>query len=244
LSHFCAIAHAQRFDRRRIPLLTTINETILAAARLKTINLQYGVDDTVYAQGAPSQFVYIIDEGALLRFKLLPGWRKSILQFLFPGDGFGFEISRYHLDAVQALTPVRVRAARRGALIAAATSNAGLSKLLFNSASRALATAEEQSTLLRGRHATERLALFLLDLDARLHGQIDLPMRRKHIANHLGLTEETISRKFSALQRLKIIRFVDDRQRRMVIRDKPRLQQLASDASDFDYSNTLKRRKT
>ena len=68
-------------------------------------------------------------------------------------------------------------------------------------------------------------------------------MTRTNIANYLGLTEETISRTFTALRRAKIIQY-GDRERLIAISDKRRLKQLATDASDFDYWSTVKRRKS
>jgi CRP/FNR family nitrogen fixation transcriptional regulator len=202
------------------------------------------VDDVIFGQGARAQFVYIVKKGALFRFRLLPDGRKSILQFLFPGDSFGFEVGRHHRDTVQTLTDAKVLAVGKEALIAAAASSVGLSNLLLTAATRAIATAHENSIVLRGRPAMERLALFLLDLDTRLHGQLDLPMSRRHIANHLGLTIETISRAFSALERLKVIRFQDKTQQRIIIHNKQRLQQCAADGSDIDYWSAINRRKT
>jgi CRP/FNR family nitrogen fixation transcriptional regulator len=108
----------------------------------------------------------------LCRYRLLPGRHKSILQFLLPGDSFGFEVGRYHLDTVKALIPTKVLAAGREALMdAAASIRARLSKALLASAVRALVAAEEQSIVLRAASSTERLALFLLDMDARLHAR-------------------------------------------------------------------------
>ena len=75
-------------------------------------------------------------------------------------------------------------------------------------------------------------------------GEIALPMGRRQIADHFGLRLETVSRAINAMQQEKIIQFRDREQRRVVIRDKQRLQRLASDASDFDYWSILKRRKT
>jgi CRP/FNR family transcriptional regulator, nitrogen fixation regulation protein len=226
--------------------LINIDRSTLAAAKLQTVILKYGINDTVCAQSAPAQFVYVAEEGALHRSRLLPGGTKSILQFLLPGDSFGIEAGRYDLDTVQALTPTKVLAVGREALMDAAASDVRLSKALLAAALRALAAAEEQSIVLRAASSTERLALFLLDMDARLHGRIDLPMTRTNIANYLGLTEETISRTFTALRRAKIIQFRTakqriDRQRGIAICDKQRLKQLATDASDFDHWSTLKR---
>ena len=68
--------------------------------------------------------------------------------------------------------------------------------------------------LLLGRKtALERLASFLLILMRRMrlkgnHDRVLLPMTRTDIADHLGLTIETVSRCFSKLKRERIIRFV------------------------------------
>ena len=100
--------------------------------------------------------------------------------------------------------------------------------------------------IMRVRSATEQIAQFLLEMKVRLskRGIIDLPMSRWQIADYFGLRIETVSRALSTFQRENIIKFQDSGQRRVVIRDRQRLQQLASDASDFDYWSILKHRKT
>jgi CRP-like cAMP-binding protein len=221
-----------------------IDRTILTAAKLQTIELRYGPGESVYERGVPAQFVYAVDKGALCRLRLLTGDRRSILQFLFPGHGFGYEAGRQHRDTVQALTHTKVLAAGREALLAAATSDRQLWNLLFTAATQTVAVAEDQAVL-RVRTAGEQIAQFLLEMEVHLsmRGQIDLPMNRRHIADYVGLRVETVSRAFSALQREKIIQFQDQTQRQLVIRDKQRLQLLASGASEFDYWSNLKNRK-
>lgn len=221
-----------------------IDRTILTAAKLQTIELRYGPGESVYERGAPAQFVYAVDKGALCRLRLLTADRRSILQFLFPGHGFGYEAGRQHRDTVQALTHTKVLAAGREALLAAATSDRQLWNSLFTAATQTVAVAEDQAVL-RVRTASEQIAQFLLEMEVHLsmRGQIDLPMNRRHIADYVGLRVETVSRAFSALQREKIIQFQDQTQRQLVIRDKQRLQLLASGASEFDYWSNLKNRK-
>jgi len=223
-----------------------IGRTILESAKLAIIELSYGPGETVYERGAPAQFVYLVDQGALCRFRLMPGDRRSVIQFLFPGDGFGYEIGRHHRDTVQALTQIKVLAASKDALLAAANSDGRLSSLLFSAAASAAVAAEGKADALRVRSSTEQIAQFLLDMEVRLsrRGEIALPMGRQQIADHFGLRLETVSRAINAMHQEKIIHFRDREQRRVVIRDKQRLQQLASDASDFDYWSILKRRKT
>jgi CRP-like cAMP-binding protein len=55
--------------------------------------------------------------------------------------------------------------------------------------------------------ATERVAAFLLDMERRIGagGRIILPMRRRDIADYLGVTLETVSRVLSQFTRLGAI---------------------------------------
>jgi CRP/FNR family transcriptional regulator len=214
------------------------------ATRLQTVDLSYRRGEIVYEKGAPAQFVYRVTAGALFRYKMLPGDgdRRSIIQFLFPGDAFGFETSRRHCDTVEALTDAKVRSVEKEALFEAAAISPRVSKALSSAAFWAARAAEDQSIGLRGRNATEQLALFFLEMDARLSkgGEIDLPMRRQHIADYYGLTIETVSRTINSFRRAKMIEFRDNvkLQRRVVIRDKNELSRLAPDASEFAWWKT------
>ena len=64
--------------------LINIEATILAAAKLKVIELSYNPRESIYERGAPAHFVYAVDTGALCRLRLIPKDRRSILRFLFP----------------------------------------------------------------------------------------------------------------------------------------------------------------
>jgi CRP/FNR family transcriptional regulator, nitrogen fixation regulation protein len=216
-------------------LLISLDNAILASANLQTINLSYSAGDTVFDRGAPAQFIYVVSIGALCRFRPLPRGRRAILQFLFAGDGFGYEPGNHHRDTVQALTATEVLATGRKGLVAAASKSRCLEALFF-AAARAFVIAEEQSLIVRGRTATERTALFLLEMNTRLAtaNEIVLPMGRKAIANYLGLTVETVSRVMNEFHRAKIIEIRDHTPRRITIRNKARLEKLASDAPNFE----------
>jgi CRP/FNR family transcriptional regulator, nitrogen fixation regulation protein len=216
--------------KRGPALLISLDNAILASANLKTTDLSYRGGDTVFERGTPAQFVYVVSTGALRRFRPLPGGRRSTLQFLFAGDGFGYEPGSHHRDTVQALTDTEVLATGRKGLVAASKSRC--SEALFFAAARAFVIAEEQSVIVRGRTATERTALFLLEMNTRLaaDNEIVLPMGRKDISDYLGLSLETVSRVMNKFHRAKIIEIRDYTPRRITICNKARLEKLASDA--------------
>jgi CRP-like cAMP-binding protein len=68
--------------------------------------------------------------------------------------------------------------------------------------------ARDQEHILRlGKLATERVADFILELAGRIpnRGTLQLPMSRQDIADHLGLTIETVSRTITNLTRTGMI---------------------------------------
>ena len=81
--------------------------------------------------------------------------------------------------------------------------------------------------LLGRKNAVEKIATFLLDLSRRTakNDQIDLPMSRTDIADHLGLTIETVSRSLTQLERQGVIELPAHR-RFIVLRNKPALERL------------------
>ena len=78
----------------------------------------------------------------------------------------------------------------------------------------------ENHILLLGRkNSQERVAAFLLEMNDRLPavGVIVLPMCRRDIADYLGLTLETVSRELSEFHRKGYLRFLDTKQRQIVV---------------------------
>jgi len=68
-----------------------------------------------------------------------------------------------------------------------------------------------QQLCVDGSDATQQIAIFLLDIEARLRRQcsveyeFDLPMSHENIANYLRLAPETVSRVISKLQQASVI---------------------------------------
>lgn len=81
--------------------------------------------------------------------------------------------------------------------------------------------------LLGRKSAKERIASFLLGLAKRTESvsAVELPMSRADIADHLGLTVESVSRALTQLERAGVIELPAHR-RTVVLRDKATLRRL------------------
>jgi CRP/FNR family transcriptional regulator len=155
------------------------------------------------------------------------GASRRITGFVFPGDLLGF--AEAPNAAAQAVTPV----------IAYRWDIEDLERLLRNDGDLQFCFLTKLSHELRCEHryaaslaemsAVQRLARFLLEVIGRNDGHgtprsFELPMSRSEIASYVGLTLESVSRKFSALERAGVLKFHG--RQRVEILDQPAFDRL------------------
>ena len=189
-----------------------------------------GATTVLFHEGDSADALYEVVTGVFRATKVFQDGRRQVVAFAYPGDVIGFghgEAYRFDCDA---LTPARVQVTARGDLGQAMRSRPELGEKLLAMAAGEVASMHDLSVLLCRKSAMERIAGFLLSLASRTgklgnDKRVSLPMCRADIADHLGLTIETVSRN---LTKLKVRRIVDLPDRgNFVIRDLERLQALA-----------------
>ena len=146
--------------------------------------------------------------GAVRLSKLTVDGRRQVLDFRVRGEFLGIPGLDIHAWTAEAICDVELRRYPLRRLEALVETRPGLARRLLALAARELKAAQDQMLLLGRKHAHERLASFLLRMaaaagqdDPRPGAAFDLPMSRNDIADHLGLTVETVSRAFTALRR-------------------------------------------
>jgi CRP-like cAMP-binding protein len=156
--------------------------------------------------------------------------RRYIVDFLLPGDVMGFVESPDQPVSAEAVTEVGLIAFPRVCFDRLARESADARKQLLCHMSANLLTAQQHLFVLGCQKADERVASFLLRLADRLDvvcgDRLDLTMSRQDIADHLGLTIETISRAFTALRSAGVILITNAQQ--LVLRDMAGLRALAA----------------
>ena len=167
----------------------------------------YAKDQEIFAEGARAAFVYKVLSGVVRTSKLLSDGRRQINAFHLAGDFFGIEDGDEYRFCAEAVGDCVVIAHRRNNLSALPGNDSQLSQELTVGMMRSLIRAQNHMLLLGRKSALERIATFLLDLAGRTGNgdAVDLPMSRSDIADHLGLTIETVSRSFTQLERQGVI---------------------------------------
>jgi CRP/FNR family transcriptional regulator len=141
-------------------------------------------------------------------YKLLADGRRQVVGFLVPGDFLGLAFGRTYVHTAEAITPVAACRFPRARFMGLLEEFPALERDILSRTSNELAAAQRQMLLLGRKTARERLASFLVDLAERSDadgGPLELPMGRADIADHLGLTIETVSRTFTGLRREGVI---------------------------------------
>jgi CRP/FNR family nitrogen fixation transcriptional regulator len=188
-------------------------------------------DRQIHGQGDRAEYCYRILSGCVRTVRLMEDGRRQIGEFLMAGDLFGFEVLDTFDFAAEAVSDVVVRRYPRRMLEALAESNVALARRLRAITSISLRTAHARLVLLGRRTATERIASFLLEMAERLPARhppvLDLPMGRSDIADHLGLTIETVCRILALLRRENTIAI---KRSAITIRDVGALRQMACEA--------------
>ena len=166
--------------------------------------------EELFAEGDDADYFYRVVSGTIRTCKLLSDGRRQIDAFHLAGDIFGMETGEEHRFSAEALGPTKVIAYRRCALETLAQSDPALGNQVVTSMMRSLERAQEHMLLLGRKTAQEKIATFLLDLARRMskNDSFDLPMQRSDIADHLGLTIETVSRTLSDFARRHYIDLV------------------------------------
>lgn len=182
---------------------------------------------TVFSEGAAAQHFYEVVAGTVRTSQLLKDGRRQIDAFHLKGDLFGFESSSWHRVGAEAIDDVTLRIYPRSQLERMLAEDSEFAQRVVAAMMRSIERAQSHMLLLGRKSALERIATFLLDMSGRLSemSHLDLPMSRSDIADHLGLTIETVSRTLTQLERKGVIELPSHR-RSIILRDRTALRRL------------------
>ena len=192
------------------------------------VPMSFSRNTEIYAEGETSGYVYKVVYGVVRVSKLLPDGRRQISAFHIPGEMFGFEADEVHHASAEAVGPTKVIAFKWEGVRGMEKQPANFVRELLSRTVLGLSHTQNHLLLLGRKNALERVAAFLLEMNARTGGSsiLDLAMPRHDIADYLGLTLETVSRMLAELKDMGTITL--ESARRVHLLDKAALRALGA----------------
>jgi CRP/FNR family transcriptional regulator len=182
----------------------------------------------LFRAGDPLSAVYVVRSGTFKTEMVCDCGKQGVTAFYLPGDIIGLDAldgSVHRRDAI-ALEDSEVCVIVISQLERLASTVPALQKQIVLALSREVSRAQTLLLMMGCMDAEQRVAQLLLSLAERYHqlGYADdallLHMTRDEIANHLGLSSETVSRVISRMQRKGLLTV---HQRHIGFRDPARL---------------------
>jgi CRP/FNR family transcriptional regulator, anaerobic regulatory protein len=192
--------------------------TVASALELRKLQgigtpIYFRSGETIFSEGMSANSVFGLSQGVVRLYKLVDG-RRQVLAFALPGDFLEMPFASRHRFSASAIGEVALCQFSRDELTRFIESSPSLMRLLLEFANRELDSAQDQLLLLGTGSAEKKVALFLVGWRDRLARRsafseiVPLPMRRRDIADFLGLKLETVSRALAKLKRKNVIRIV------------------------------------
>jgi CRP/FNR family transcriptional regulator, nitrogen fixation regulation protein len=191
---------------------------------------RYEIGESIYRYNDPIEHWFRIVAGAARQSALTGDGRRHIVDFILPGDLFGFGAAGGRHFCVEALAPgtLVARYPRRGAE-RLADSDPQIARNIREVAFESISRLQRRTVTLGRTSALEKVSLFLLEMADRNHTgpthTVFLPMSRYDIADYLAMAVETVSRTLTELRGRQTIAFRAVRQVRIC--DRGALEEVA-----------------
>ena len=176
-------------------------------------NRPYKKGDHLYRQSDEFKSVYAVRSGSFKSYVLSDNGQGRVTGFFLPGEIIGMDgiASKQYSNSTAALEHASICEIPFSQLERLSHELPNLQHHFFAIMGNEIAKDQQIHTLLSSYTAEERTASFLLGLSSR-YARVSLsptrfllPMTRSDIGEYLGLTVETVSRIFTALQRKELI---------------------------------------
>jgi CRP-like cAMP-binding protein len=169
--------------------------------------------ETLYVEGDRAPYCYQVVDGVMKEYNTLEDGRRQVADFYGVGELFGISETDEHLHTAESITDCAVRCYPRDAYLRRIAASPELSQQFLDTLMTRLHRARERMIMLGRMSAAQRVAAFLLRLSSEQKTTIGIEfvMSRQDIADHLGLTIETVCRVLTNFKKTRIIEMKNSR---------------------------------
>lgn len=170
-------------------------------------------DQHITLEGSERRSVIGLISGTLRCFRMTPDGRRHITRFVDPGGLIGLGKLSAFRTSTESVTTSIIVSFKASAIEAVIAANTQIRDAVLTSLTNELIARDRIQFRLGRLWSDERVADFLLERASLARSSADpttsLQMSRADIADHLGVTIETVSRALSRFQREGVVRMTD-----------------------------------
>lgn len=215
-----------KYCARKAPIFSVLDNEQLSEVMSKILRRRYKKGQVIFFEGDVSDKFYIINSGKIKIFKYTKEGKEQILYILSEGDFIGYlsllKKGKFAFNA-EALEDVNVCLLTKDDFDKIVKKTPEISLRILESLHDRLVSLENLVQTLSTKDIEARIA-GLLQSFAKDFGRedtgciiIELPLSREEMANYIGVTRETMSRKLTSMEEEGVIELVGNK--KIVIRD-------------------------
>lgn len=215
----------------KVPMFENLDCDELVAIVNKIKHKSFEKGELIFREGNISDVLYFVNTGRIKIYKYTKDGKEQILHILSEGDFFGelnlLKSTIYTFNA-KAIDKTNVCILTKQEFKNIMIQNPEISIKLLESVGDRLSEAENLAQNLATNDIDSRMAYLLLDLTEKYgmsndeYLSVKLPLSREEMANYIGVTRETISRKLKKFEDEGLIKLVGTK--KIMILDKEKLE--------------------
>lgn len=232
-NHACE-ACTGRYCAKKAPIFSVLDSDQLVEVTSSIIRRKYKKGQIIFFEGDVSDKFYIINGGKIKIFKYTKEGKEQILYILSEGDFIGYlsllKKGRFDYNA-EALEDVNVCMLTKDDFDKIVKRTPEISLRILESLHDRLVSLENLVQTLSTKDIETRIAAILKNF-VREFGKeeakgivIEMPLSREEMANYIGVTRETMSRKLTSMEDDGIIELVGNK--KIIIKDLQLLEELS-----------------
>ncbi|MCL6589948.1 MAG: Crp/Fnr family transcriptional regulator [Firmicutes bacterium] len=218
---FCSY-HNHQPCARKVPVFAALDDEELKQVVSLIIQKKYPKGSLICREGEPLSNLFLINRGKVKIYRISADGKEQILYILAEGDFFGernllLEKKRaeYNAEAMEDTLVCMITGPDCHRLL---LRHPEISLKIMEELCERIDKLENLLSSISPRETDNRICLMLLEFRNK-YGKagpdgtvvIDLPLNREEMANYIGVTRETVSRKLNALKEAGIIDFIGNK---------------------------------
>ncbi|MCI1986684.1 MAG: Crp/Fnr family transcriptional regulator [Lactobacillus sp.] len=188
----------------RVPIFNHLPHAQLEQIENLVHHNHFAAGEPLYLENTPADALYILHAGQVKIARSSAEGREQLLRLLGPGDFDGDQAlftDRQHTAEAQAVAPVTACVLYKRDFQQLLQTYPAISTAVISALATRIDELETQTTMVTTADVATRLARYLADQAQAQGATFTLPMKKRDLADFLGTTPETLSRKLAGFEK-------------------------------------------